>query len=31
MDKQVRTSIEVGAGLAMVALLYLVCSLAGLI
>ena len=31
MDKQVRTNIKVGAGLAMVALLYLVCILAGLI
>lgn len=31
MDKQVRTNIKVGVGLAMVALLYLVCILAGLI
>ncbi len=31
MDKRVRTNIEVGVGLAMVALLYLVCNLADLI
>lgn len=31
MDKQVRTNIEVGAGLAMVALLYLVCCISGLV
>ncbi len=31
MERRVRTNIEVGAGLAVVALLYLVCSLVGLI